>query len=68
VASTLTLQGELLLPLTILQRTTADAVQAWLRTQGVLPPQVQQCRWRIDAERQGYVLAWEVTVPEASRP
>jgi hypothetical protein len=63
VASILTIQGELLVPLAILHGKTAEEVHDWLRVQGLFPRQVSRCRWRLDAERLGYVLSYEVRVP-----
>jgi hypothetical protein len=65
----LTIVGELTVPLRVLSAgRQAMAIEAWLHTQGLLPPQVQQCRWRVDPLRQGYVLSYEVVLVMEETP
>ena len=64
MSTPLTIHGELTVPLSVLaEGHTAGDVETWLRDLGLLPRGILGCRWRMAAERQGYVLAWEVTVP-----
>jgi len=59
----LTIQAELTVPLRVLEHgRTAQEVEEWLRVAGLLPRGIVGCRWRLAAERQGYVLAYDVTL------
>jgi hypothetical protein len=65
VRAPVTIQGELTVPHTVLAGgRSATEVEAWLRQMGMLPRGLLGCRWRLAAERQGYVLAYEVTLPD----
>lgn len=39
------------------------AITAFLRAQGVLSPQAQEVRWRLDTVNAGYVVSYSVPVP-----
>jgi hypothetical protein len=41
------------------------AIQAFLRDVGVLSPQAQEIRWRMDVVNAGYVITYSVPVPVA---
>jgi len=65
----LTIHGELTLPMSVWTNgRMPDQVEQWLRTQGLLPAQVERCRWRQDAARLGYVLSYEVTLEPEEIP
>lgn len=56
------IHGELLLPARVLEGTTPDQVEAWLKTAGVVPLSAEDLRWRMDPLRYGFVLSYDVTV------
>jgi hypothetical protein len=64
----ITLHGELLVPLPVRYDLPSTELEAQLRQAGLLPWTVQQCRWRLDAERSGYVVSYEVVMNIETAP
>jgi hypothetical protein len=58
----ITIQAELLVPLPIPYGVSHTAVEMHLRQAGLLPWTTMVTRWRMDAERIGYVVSYEVVV------
>jgi len=63
-----TIRGELLMPLPIPYGLPHTELERQLRTAGLLPAAATQCRWRMDAERYGYVVSYEVVVQIETEP
>lgn len=62
MAEPLTLHGELLVPAPLMHHCQPADVERVLHDVGLLPLEAQERRWRVDAERPGYVLTFTVTL------
>jgi hypothetical protein len=65
MTETATLRIQILVPRVLVQGRKAEALQAYLTTQGLWPAGVQHHRWRMDPATQGYVVELDVVVPVA---
>jgi hypothetical protein len=68
MTDTATLRIQILVPRVLVQGRKAEALQAYLTTQGLWPTGVKSHRWRMDPATQGYVVELDVVVPVQDVP